>query len=113
MAGSRPGFLLHSHQVLAEFKSAGDRDPGEARPADAAARTAAAAPARSRADAWAETAKMMTLSRSATIARATVVAFLTAGLGPRAAGADDQIKVGKWEFTVQVPGVTKLPPALA
>jgi Protein of unknown function (DUF3617) len=56
---------------------------------------------------------VMTLSRSVTIARATVVALLTAGLGARAAGADVQIKAGKWEFTVQVPGVTKLPPGLA
>jgi hypothetical protein len=56
---------------------------------------------------------MMTLSRSATIVRATVVALLTAGLGARVAGADDQIKAGKWEFTVQMSGVTKLPRELA
>jgi hypothetical protein len=47
------------------------------------------------------------------IVRATVFALLAAGFGTSAAGADDQIKVGKWEFIVQVPGLTKLPLALA
>jgi Protein of unknown function (DUF3617) len=48
--------------------------------------------------------------RSRIIDRATAVAILVAGLGASAVAAE--IKVGKWEFTVLVPGVTQLPPGL-
>ena len=52
------------------------------------------------------------LMRTTTVVWATAAALLGAGLATSAARADDQIKVGKWEFTVRVPGVTHLPPEL-
>jgi hypothetical protein len=50
--------------------------------------------------------------RTATVVRITAVTLLGAGLGASTAGADDQIKVGKWEFTAQVPGLTQFAPDL-
>jgi hypothetical protein len=50
--------------------------------------------------------------RTTTVVWATAAALLGAGLGTSAARADEPINVGKWEFTVLVPGVTHLPPEL-
>jgi hypothetical protein len=52
------------------------------------------------------------LMRITTVVWATAAALLGAGLGTSAARADEPINVGKWEFTVLVPGVTHLPPEL-
>jgi hypothetical protein len=51
--------------------------------------------------------------RTATVVRVTAaIALLAAEQAASAARADDQIKAGKWEFSVLVPGVTHLSPEM-
>jgi hypothetical protein len=52
---------------------------------------------------------MRTQSVVQTVTVVLLVASLWAGV---AEAADDPIKVGKWEFSVLVPGVTQLPPGM-
>ncbi len=51
--------------------------------------------------------------RTQSVVQIVTVALLVASLWAGVAeAADDQIKVGKWEFSVLVPGVTQLPPGM-
>jgi hypothetical protein len=47
-----------------------------------------------------------------TIVPTIAVTLLAAALGACEARAEDQIKAGKWKFTVLVPGVTQPPPGM-
>lgn len=50
--------------------------------------------------------------RTQSIVGTITLALFIAGSRIGAAAADYQIKVGKWEFSVLVPGVTQLPPGM-